>query len=90
MDIQFDREEEIKKIDEKIKDAEENLGDVEIRDAILEKADFFEKIREHDNAIKNYQLALSKTIGVGKKLDIVFSIMKIVLSLKDLEKLMVK
>jgi len=41
MDKEFDRDEELKKIDDKIKDAEENLGDVEVRDAIMEKAEFF-------------------------------------------------
>lgn len=37
-------DEEIKKLDEKIKDAEENLGDIEVRDAILAKAEFYEKV----------------------------------------------
>lgn len=31
-------EAQLKVIEDKLKDAEENLGDVEIRDAILEKA----------------------------------------------------
>lgn len=86
----MDREAELKKIDEKIKDAEENLGAVEVRDGILEKAEFYEKINEHESAIETFQLALSKTIGVGKKMDIVFCIMKIVLSLKDIDKLKVR
>jgi hypothetical protein len=34
-------EEEIQKIDDKIKDAKENLGDIEIRDAIVEKAEIY-------------------------------------------------
>lgn len=46
MDIDFDRDTELKKLDEKLKDAEENYGDVEIRDAILAKAEFYEKINE--------------------------------------------
>ena len=86
----MDREAELKRIDEKIKDAEENLGDIEVRDAIIEKAEFFEKLKEFENAIENFQLALSKTIGVGKKMDIVFSIMKIVLGLKDIDRLKAK
>lgn len=86
----MNREEELKRLDEKIKDAEENLGDIELRDAILEKAQFFENLKEFDSAIENYQLALSKTIGVGKKMDIVFSVMKIVLNIKDIDKLKAK
>lgn len=38
MDIELDKNTELKKLDDKIKDAEENLGDVEVRDAILDKA----------------------------------------------------
>ena len=86
----MNREEELKKLDEKIKDAEENLGDIELRDAILEKAQFFENLKEFEPAIENYQRALSKTIGVGKKMDIVFSGMKIVLDIKDIDKLKAK
>ncbi len=52
--------------------------------------EFYEKINEHETAIETYQLALSKTIGVGKKMDIVFCIMRIVLSLKDIDKLKAK
>lgn len=33
-------EEQCRILDEKIKDAEENLGDVEVRDAFLAKADY--------------------------------------------------
>ena len=51
MDKEFDRDEELKKIEAKIKDAEDNLGDVELRDAILEKAEFYVKINEKDHAI---------------------------------------
>ncbi len=87
MDIQYDFEAELKKLDDKIKDAQENLGDVEVRDAILEKAQFFEKNNDLEKAIENYQLAITKTIGVGKKLDIVFSIMKILLGKQDLTRL---
>lgn len=38
MEEEFDFEKELKKIEEKIEDAKENLGDVEVRDAIYEKA----------------------------------------------------
>lgn len=37
-------EEELKTLDDKIKDAEENLGESEIRDALLARADFFSRI----------------------------------------------
>ena len=37
-------EEDEKKLGEKIKDAEENLGESEIRDALLARADFYCRI----------------------------------------------
>ena len=43
MEIENNLEAEIIKIDEKIKDCEKNLGDTEIRDAILEKAEIYKK-----------------------------------------------
>jgi 26S proteasome regulatory subunit N7 len=39
-------EQELEKIQNKIKDAEENLGDIEVRDAILEKAALYEKFNQ--------------------------------------------
>ena len=44
MEREFDAEEEIQKIDLKIKDAQENLGDIEVRDFLLEKALLYEKL----------------------------------------------
>jgi len=74
-------------LDDKIKDAEENYGDIEIRDAILEKADFYAKIKDKVNAIKTYEVALSKTLGVAKKMEIEFSILLIYMEDKNLEKI---
>ena len=87
MEIQYDFDEEIKKLDEKIKDAEENLGDVEVRDAILEKAEFYQKSNLRDKAIETFELALTKTIGIGKKMDVVFSMLRIVLNEKNLDQI---
>ena len=47
----MNREDELKKLDEKKKNAEENLGDVEIRD-VLEKADLFEKLNKKEQQLK--------------------------------------
>ena len=37
-------EEQLSKLEASIKDAEENLGDIEVRDAFLAKADYLYKI----------------------------------------------
>jgi len=57
MEIEKNLEEEIRKIDDKIKDCEENLGDVEIRDAILEKATIYLNAGQKEKAIEIYELA---------------------------------
>jgi len=74
-------------LDDKIKDAEENLGDVEVRDAIFEKAAFYQKIKDNENAVKFYELALKKSVGVSKKLEVQFSLLHMYLELRDLNKI---
>ncbi|EAR96456.1 26S proteasome non-ATPase regulatory subunit 6 (macronuclear) [Tetrahymena thermophila SB210] len=87
MDIE-DFDEQLKKIEEKQKDAEENLGDVEIRDAILEKAQLYEKHSKNEKAVEIYKEALKKTIGIGKKMDVWFYIMSIYIREKNLPKIL--
>ena len=48
MEKEFDKEESLKKLNEKIKDAEENLGDEEVRDSILEKARFLRDVKDDE------------------------------------------
>ena len=40
-------EAQLSKLEASIKDAEENLGDIEVRDAFLAKADYLYKIGAH-------------------------------------------
>jgi 26S proteasome regulatory subunit N7 len=84
MNIEPNVEEEIKKFDEKIADAEANLGDTEVREAIFEKANFYKKVGDFPNAIKTYDLALKKSVGVSKRLEVQFVLLSIYLSQRDL------
>ena len=84
MNIEPNVEEEIKKFDEKILDAETNLGDTEVRDAIFDKANFYKKVGDFDNAIKIYDLALKKSVGVSKRLEVQFTLLQIYLTKRDL------
>lgn len=79
-----DHAQELKELDDKIADAELNFGDIEVRDAILAKAHFVRRtIGDKEEAIKIYQLALKKTIEIGKKMDINFEILRIHLENRD-------
>lgn len=70
-------EEELAKIEEKIKDAKENLGDTEVRDGLLVKADFFNRIGDKENAIEAFKVTFDKSIGTGGKLDNILTVIRI-------------
>lgn len=63
----------LQELDEKIKDAEENLGETEVRDAVQAKADYFSQIGDREAAAKAYQETETKTASVATKTDLVFN-----------------
>uniref|UniRef100_A0A2N9FJC8 26S proteasome regulatory subunit RPN7 n=1 Tax=Fagus sylvatica TaxID=28930 RepID=A0A2N9FJC8_FAGSY len=65
-------DEEIKKLDEKIADAELNLGESEVREAHLAKALYFIQIGDKEKALEQLKVTESKTVAVGQKMDLVF------------------
>lgn len=54
-------------------DAEENLGETEVRDALFAKANFLGNIGDRDAAAKAYKETEDKTASGGSKADMVFS-----------------
>ncbi|EOY22391.1 26S proteasome, regulatory subunit Rpn7,Proteasome component (PCI) domain isoform 2 [Theobroma cacao] len=68
---------EIKKIDEKIADAEENLGESEVREAHLAKSLYYIQIGEKEKALEQLKVTESKTVAVGQKMDLVFCTLQI-------------
>ncbi|CAB4428902.1 unnamed protein product [Rhizophagus irregularis] len=74
---QENNNEELKKLDEKLEDAEKNLGETEISDALLAKAEYFAKIGDKEKAIAAYRIALDKTPGLGSRIDIIFCFVRI-------------
>ena len=87
MEVEKTFEELIEEDDKKIKDATENYGDVEIRDALIEKANTYLKYKKIEEAMAVYKEALAKSVGVGKKMDIHFLILKIYLEHRNLDKI---
>jgi len=81
--IRVSNEEELKTLDEKIKDAEENLGESEIRDALLARADFFNRIGDKEKAVNAYRQTYDKTVALGQKLDVVLTLIRVGLFWKD-------
>jgi 26S proteasome regulatory subunit N7 len=87
MEIETNTQEELKKLDDKIQDAKDNYGDVEVRDAIVDKANYYNKIGDKKNALVTYQKGLDISIGVSKKLELTFTLLHIYVELRDLPKI---
>ncbi|KAI3973784.1 hypothetical protein MKW92_023226 [Papaver armeniacum] len=77
--------EELKKIDEKVADAEENFGESEVREAHLTKSLFFIRIGDKEKALEQLKVTESKTVSVGQKIDLVFYTLRMGFSDMDFE-----
>eukprot|EP01132_Coremiostelium_polycephalum_P009106 gene9106-11158_t len=74
--LKNENEAELKTLDDKIKDAEENFGESEIREAYLAKSDFYCRIGDKEKAVQFYRLTFEKTVPLGQKLDIIFTLIR--------------
>ncbi|EGG15289.1 26S proteasome non-ATPase regulatory subunit 6 [Cavenderia fasciculata] len=74
--LKTDNETELKQLDDKIKDSEENFGESEIREAFLAKSDFYCRIGDKDKAYSLYRQTFEKTVPLGQKLDLVFTVIR--------------
>ena len=67
----------------KAADAEAHHGEVEVRDALIARADHWASIGDKTAALAAYDVALAKTVGAGPRLDIVFATMRVALLTTD-------
>jgi len=63
----------VEEFDAKITDAKANLGDTEVREAMLAKADFLATTGHKADALTAYRECAEKTIPIGQRLDLVFT-----------------
>lgn len=75
--------EKIKQLDEAIEDSKKNLGETEIRDSMLAKAEYLCKIGDKENALTEFRKTYEKTVALGYRLDIVFHLIRIGLFYND-------
>mmetsp|Transcript_15665 Transcript_15665/g.27469 ORF Transcript_15665/g.27469 Transcript_15665/m.27469 type:complete len:381 (+) Transcript_15665:97-1239(+) len=73
----------VKEMEDKLKDAEENLGESEVRDALNKLTDFYVQIWDREKAIQYCEKTLAATVGLGQKLDLIFGMIRLGLSEKD-------
>jgi len=60
-------------LDAKVADAVENLGESEVREALLARAIFLARIGDKDGAVAALDETETKTVALGQKLDLVFT-----------------
>ncbi|KAJ3423327.1 26s proteasome non-atpase regulatory subunit [Anaeramoeba flamelloides] len=66
-------EEELKKLNESIKNSEENDGESEIRKAYLAKSVFYCRIGEKEKALELFNETFNKTVSIGQKVDLLMT-----------------
>jgi 26S proteasome regulatory subunit N7 len=64
-------------------DATANLGETEVREAMLAIADYYCLIGDQEKALEQYEATLLKTVALGQKLDILFTQVRIGLFYED-------
>ncbi|GJQ67085.1 putative proteasome-mediated ubiquitin-dependent protein catabolic process [Trypoxylus dichotomus] len=72
IEMKAKNDEEIKKLDEVIEDAEKNLGEMEVRDAYLKKAEYYSRIGDRKKALSVFRKTYEKSFSLGYRLDILF------------------
>ena len=70
--------------DEQIKDAEENYGETEVREIIIEKANYCARIGDRELCLKyNNQALETGKVGLGPKLDLAFQRIRLGFAFND-------
>ncbi|KAL7423984.1 proteasome regulatory particle subunit [Cryptotrichosporon argae] len=72
-------------IDEKIKTAEEEEGESEVSELLRQKAMYYARIGDKDRAIPALETALGKTAGVGARIDLVLTLVRIGFFFSDVQ-----
>lgn len=81
-------EKEIERLDAAIKEAEEIKGDIDVRDAMLDKAMFLKDTAKYEEeAEKIFRESYAKSGGASKKMEILFCILEMSIHNLDLPKI---
>ncbi|KAJ3483192.1 hypothetical protein NLI96_g6483 [Meripilus lineatus] len=75
--------EELDKLDERLSEAEKTEGESDIADALRARANYLTRIGDKDAALEAQKLALEKTPGLGQRIDIVLTLIRLGLFFGD-------
>jgi len=75
--------EKLQELDAFIEDAEKNLGEMEVRENNLKKAEYLCRIGDQEGALTAFRKTYEKTVSLGHRLDIVFHLIRLGLFYMD-------
>lgn len=75
--FQQQNQQELASKQEKLTDAEKTAGSTEISEALIAKADYLAQIGHNKQAVDAYMEAFEKTPGLGAKIDLLFSVIRV-------------
>ncbi|KAE8900343.1 26S proteasome non-ATPase regulatory subunit 6 [Phytophthora fragariae] len=76
---------ELAQLDERLADAEQNLGDIEVLEALLAKARMFSRVGDKDKALGAFKVAGEKPQSINQKVLVALHVIRIGLFFSDLE-----
>ena len=81
--LEAKNKEELQKLDEKQKEVEENEGEMEINGVLRQRAAYYAKIGDKEKSLEAHEVAVSKGAGLGSKLDLTLTKVRIGLFFGD-------
>lgn len=72
-----------KEFADKIQEAEETLGETDVRDLMHKRADFYAEIGDVERALAEYRAVLEKTSEGGRKIDVSLTMMRLGMFWRD-------
>lgn len=72
-----ENERKITQLTATLDDAVKNLGETEVREALLARSDYYCRIGNKEKALEHYEETLKKTVALGQKLDILFTLVRL-------------
>jgi 26S proteasome regulatory subunit N7 len=78
-----ENEVKVKELDDAVTDAEKNLGDMEVRDLMVKKAEYYSSIGSKELALAQFRKTGEKTLTLGYRLDMTFHEIRIGLFYMD-------
>ncbi|CEF64301.1 Proteasome component (PCI) domain and Winged helix-turn-helix DNA-binding domain and 26S proteasome, regulatory subunit Rpn7 family-containing protein [Strongyloides ratti] len=76
-------EKRLSDISKELEDAEINLGETEVRQALQKRAEYLCQIGCKEKAVEAFEATFAKTVGIGLKIDIVFCLVRMGLFFND-------